>query len=118
MKRDMDLVRLILLEIEKSSEDPRSEIRLQIPNYTFEQVSYHVMILNDAGLIEADDLSTMASDSVWFPKRLTWSGHEFLDAARNDSIWNKAKEKASSMNFELLKELLLSITRQQLGTEP
>lgn len=58
MKRDMDLVRLILLEIEKSTEDPRSEIRLQIPNYTFEQISYHVMILHEAGLIEADDLST------------------------------------------------------------
>ena len=118
MKRDMDLVRLILLEIEKSSEDPRAEIRLQIPDYTFEQVSYHVMILHEAGLVEADDLSTMGSGSVWLPRRLTWSGHEFLDAARNDSIWKKAKEKASSMNFELLKELLLNLARQQLGVEP
>ena len=117
MQRDMDLVRLILLEIEKSSEDPRSEIRLQIPNYTSEQVSYHVMILDDADLIEACDLSTMGSGSIWLPKRLTWSGHEFLDAARNDSIWKKAKEKASSMNFELLKELLLNLARQQLGVE-
>ena len=118
MKRDMDLVRLILLEIEKSSEDPRAQIYLEIPNYTSEQVSYHVMILNDAGLIEACDFSAMGSDNFWCPKRLTWSGHEFLDAARNDSIWNKAKEKASSINFELLKEVLLNITRQQLGLEP
>ncbi len=114
MKRDMDLVRLILLEIEKSGEDPRSAIRLQLQNYTSEQVSYHVMILNDAGLIEAYNLSTLGTGSIWRPKRLTWSGHEFLDAARNDSIWNKAKEKATSMNFELLKELLLVMTRQQL----
>ena len=113
MKRDMDLVRLILLEIEQSSEDPRSQIRLQCSGYDSAEVSYHVMILHEAGLIEAYHLSTMAN-SIWYPKRLTWSGHEFLDAARNDSIWNKAKEKAKSMNFELLKELLLAMTRQQL----
>ena len=118
MKRDMDLVRLILLEIEKSSEDPRSQVRLKIQNYTFEQVSYHIMIMHEADLIEAVDSSTMGSSSVWYPKRLTWYGHEFLDAARNDSIWKKAKEKASSMNFELLKELLLGLARQQLGVEP
>ena len=89
------------------------------PDYTPTEVSYHVMILNEAGLIDACDLSTMGrGNSDWRPKRLTWNGHEFLDAARNDSIWNKAKEKASSMNFELLKELLLSMTRQQLGAEP
>jgi len=28
----------------------------------------------------------------WKPKRLTYSGHEFLDAARSDTVWNKAKD--------------------------
>lgn len=119
MKRDMDLVRLLLLKLEETSDDPRLWIDLEIPNYTSEEVSYHIMILNEAGLIEACDLSTMGrGNSIWRPKRLTSSGHEFLDAARNESIWNKAKEKASSMNFELLKELLLGLARQQLGLEP
>ena len=115
----MDLARLILLKIEQTADDPRSWINLEVPDYTPAEVSYHVMILNEAGLIDACDLSTMGrGNSDWRPKRLTWNGHEFLDAARNDSIWNKAKEKAISMNFELLKELLLCIIRQQLGTEP
>lgn len=119
MKRDMDLARLILLKIEQTADDPRLWINMEIPDYTTAEVSYHVMILNEAGLIEADDLSTRGrGNSDWRPKRLTWNGHEFLDAARNDSIWNKAKEKASSMNFELLKEFLLSLIRQQLGAEP
>ena len=117
MKRDMDLVRPILLRIEESNNDSRLGINdLEIPGYSSAEVSYHVMILNEAGLIETYHLSTMAND-IWRPKRLTWSGHEFLDAARNDSIWKKAKEKASSMNFELLKELLLNLARQQLGVE-
>lgn len=118
MKRDMDLVRLILLEIEHSSDGAQLQMNFDIPDYTPEIVSYHLMILHDAGLIEASDLSTMGRGLFWCPKRLTWSGHEFLDAARNDSIWKKAKEKASGMNFELLKELLLNLARPQLGLEP
>ena len=25
-------------------------------------------------------------------RKLTWQGHEFLDAARNETIWKEAKE--------------------------
>ena len=59
MKRDMDLARLILLKIEQTADDPRSWINLEVPDYTPAEVSYHVMILNEAGLIDACDLSTM-----------------------------------------------------------
>ena len=31
------------------------------------------------------------ADVCWKPKRLTYSGHEFLDAARGDTVWHKAK---------------------------
>ena len=116
MKRDMDLVRLILLEIEHCNDGAPLQMNFEIPNYTPEQVSYHLMILNDSGLIEASDLSTMGRGIFWRPKRLTWFGHEFLDAARNDSNWEKAKKKAKDINmgFDFLKELLLSLAKQQL----
>lgn len=45
-----------------------------------------------------------------FIKRLTWEGHEFLDAARNDTTWRKAKDKflkpAGAWTFSLLLEFL------------
>ena len=28
--------------------------------------------------------------------RLTWAGHEFLDAARSESLWSEAQEKISA----------------------
>jgi hypothetical protein len=29
----------------------------------------------------------------WRARRITYAGHEFLDASRSDTVWNKAKEK-------------------------
>lgn len=50
MKRDMDLVREILLEIEKSYVS--TAIRdLQIDGYDKETIAYHCKILHEAGLV-------------------------------------------------------------------
>jgi hypothetical protein len=44
----------------------------------------------DASSLKMEDLTTF--DGVcWRPKRLTYSGHKFLDAARSDTVWHKAK---------------------------
>jgi hypothetical protein len=54
------------------------------------------------------------------PFRLTWEGHEFLAAARDESIWKKAKAKvtaaAGDVPIAILKELLMQTLRSQLGT--
>lgn len=83
MKRNMDLIRLILLEIEKGPYDG-SWLDINIDGYTDNDISYHVILLAEAGLIEAQDNSTLDGLS-WQPKRLTWQGHEFLDASRDES---------------------------------
>ncbi|MEW5988435.1 MAG: DUF2513 domain-containing protein [Chloroflexota bacterium] len=50
---------------------------------------------------------------------LTWNGHEFLEAARNDQFWNRAKrvlrEKGSGMVFSLLNELLLHFGKEAIS---
>ena len=120
MKRDMDLARRILQAIESSEEDPRGWIELDfVDEYPKNLVSYHVVLLADEGLIEAEDLMTMGEDGyVWMPKRLTASGHDFLDAASKDENWTEGKrllKQAGNMSFTLLKEVLMQLARQQLG---
>lgn len=47
--------------------------------------------------------------------KLTWEGHEFLDAAREDTRWNKAKEvaaKTGSLTFSMLKEVLVQLSAE------
>jgi len=109
MKRDMDLVREILLKVEESTNDPRGFITLDLPGRSPQEVSYHVMLLSEAGWLEASNHSSSAGYS-WKPKRLTWQGHEFLDNARNDTVWNstkaKVKETVGSASLEVFKGLL------------
>jgi hypothetical protein len=53
------------------------------------------------------------------PKRLTWQGHDFLDAARSDTLWENAKkltlEQTGGLSLDLLKAALLSLGKQALG---
>ena len=52
-------------------------------------------------------------------QRLTWDGHDFLDAIRSKSVWNKTKDAVGSSGFQsvpfvLLKEAAMSTMREQL----
>lgn len=53
MKLDKDLVREILLDIEANDASPDSWIDLAIDNHGKAEVSYHVMLLHEAGFIVA-----------------------------------------------------------------
>ncbi|PKV63379.1 DUF2513 domain-containing protein [Pontibacter ramchanderi] len=91
MKRNIDLVRQILLKTEELGFLNRS-FELSIEDYSKEEISYHVKLLAQAGYLEAEYISCKEL-TEWNPISLTWSGHEFLDAARDNTVWNKAKSK-------------------------
>jgi hypothetical protein len=84
VKRDMELVREVRKQVEEKG-PPRGWAELDIPGHSPEEVSYHVMILNEAGLLEGKNLSTM-QDFEWKARRLTAQGHDFLDAIRNETV--------------------------------
>jgi len=116
MRRDMDLARNILFTIEEYSE-PNGWAEIKIENYSQEEISYHIKLLYQAGLIEADNL-TDSGGFEWKAKSLTWNGHEFLDSARSNSRWNDAKkyilEKGGNLTFDILKTVLSEIIKSSL----
>ena len=118
MRRDMDLVRQILLAIEAES-FARSGGRVAVEGHAAQEMAYHVRLLNEAGLIRAVDVSPFNGPEDWIPLSLTWEGHEFLDACREPGRWEKAKavikEKAGAVGFEVLKALLVGLARESLG---
>lgn len=81
-----------------------------------EEQSYHLQLLLDAGFIAHE--SGASGKREWSGYRLTWSGHEFLDAAREGSRWRKAKglvESAGGVTFDVLKAVLIELARKQVG---
>ena len=122
MKRDLDLCRRILLAVEQSNNNPDDPIELDFfDNYPRGVVSYHVMLLDEDGLIRASKqlvIPSMPDPYAWFPHRLTAAGHDFLDAARSDAIWNEGKRRLNdvgSTSLTVLLQLLVQLVKQQLG---
>jgi hypothetical protein len=116
MKRDMDLVRRILLTME--AEAPASGTGgITIDGYDAESIAYHVIIMGEAGLLVVIDESTFANiDAI--PVRLTWAGHEFIESVRDEAQWKTVKtqaEKAGGLVFEVVKSVASALMLRQLG---
>ena len=110
MKRDMDLVRLILLKVEKEhSSGPL--YNLKIDGYSNEQVPYHCKILFEAGLL-SDYISNNAGNKLYIFSvcGLTWDGYDFLEKIRDDSTWKKVKEIAKEHGLPLLIDTIKQIS--------
>ncbi|OHE31902.1 MAG: hypothetical protein A3K40_01410 [Syntrophobacterales bacterium RIFOXYC2_FULL_60_23] len=103
MKRDMDLIRENLLAIEAYPESDAYDLNLSFPGHSEDEVSYHCRLLLDAGMIDAKCLQAMEEPDEWAIQGLTWAGHEFLEASRDDSRWNKAKKILSEKTGSLFR---------------
>jgi hypothetical protein len=115
MKRNMDLIRLLLMRSEGDEHaNPECE------KFGAEEKAYHVQLLIDAGLVEGIVRKGPKGDftgAVVF--RLTWAGHDFVESMRDDTLWKKAKDEVlkpgASWTFEILKEWAKCELRQRLG---
>ena len=117
MKRDMDLVRNILLKVECTT-NTRGIMDVDEFNdgrHSDEQIYYHLNMMGQADLIVVEYLKHGAVLNV---RALTWQGHEFLDAVRNESSWVQAKEKVlkatGGLSFEGLKIALTQLMKHAL----
>jgi hypothetical protein len=120
MKRDLDLVRSILLALEDHpSGDAPTDLRIE--GYSEEQIGFHVLLMGDAGLLEVVETTSFGDTSrCAAPLRVFWKGYEFLEAARNDTIWEKAKARAVAAGvpfmFEVMKELAVGLARGAMSS--
>lgn len=108
MRLDHDFARTLLQKIGELPFDGAFHA-IHIEGHSEEEINYHIMLLHEAGLIEATDVSSF--DGVcWRPKYLTFAGNEFLASAESDSVWNKAKSivwtSTKTITLEALKTTL------------
>jgi hypothetical protein len=102
MKRDMDLIREVLLAV---SENPKcdgvyfnyfnSAEELGIQNHSTEEVAYHVLLLIEAGYVDGKIEESFPVPSI---KGLTWNGHELIDNIRSQEIWQRTKKRIAGLS--------------------
>lgn len=109
MKRDMDLVRLILLKVEKEYKDGFL-FNIRIDGYDSCMVSNHCKLLYEAGFI-SDYQSKYADDELcsFIVGDLTWYGHDFLDKIRDNSFWHKTKEVIKKNGLPLIVDTIKTV---------
>lgn len=119
MKRDMDLVRAVLLQVEALP--PGAQEALSNGEWDGPTFVGHVAMLIEAGYVDGrvihtlDGFACMASD-------LTWAGRELLDNIKNDTVWQNTKrvvkEKGGSASIEVLTSLAAAFARAHFGLPP
>lgn len=120
MKRDMDLVRKILIQINEFDHGFVSD-PFVVEGYSDEEVGYNCFILAEAGLIIAEENTSYGSDvrsPTAQPIRLTWEGHEFVDKILDDDIWSNAKtavSKVGDASLGIWSTVLTQIILKNLG---
>lgn len=118
MKRDFDLVRMILKEVEGLAPGR------QMKNFTYDgfddNVSEaHVVLLIEAGLLDGTIFAPLSGERKGIITGLTWAGHDFLDSIQDDTLWAKAQDKvikpAGGVAFSVLLEWVKAEASQRLG---
>ena len=115
MQRDPDILRKVLLEVEGLDGDQPVAYSSQLDDDDPAFV-YHLALLVEEGYvkgrIDGDDQDVWA----W---RLTWTGHDLLDAIRSETIWSKTKARVSktagTVSIGALKAVAESVAKEMLG---
>jgi hypothetical protein len=118
MKRDMDLVRQILLNAEALPVGPPMLYRVgEVEDLV---LLHHLEMLIEAGLLKGKLSRSQGSrGDVIGISGLTWEGHEWIETVRSDRVWEETKaallESEGAFTFELSRAVAQRIHRVRLG---
>jgi hypothetical protein len=118
MKRNLDIVRSILLKLEELKHGPSYYLQPpyegQFGDFSDEDVAYHLSLLLREDYV--DGPRSQPAGGIGFTA-LTWKGHDFLDATRDNDVWAKTKAGASSVKgwtVDLLLDLAKGFLKKQV----
>lgn len=123
MRRDDDLIRKLMLDLEQSS--GRITDSHSVEGYTRNEVAYHLALIVKSGLAEGpkpiypSDGSDPTIPAAVMVTRLTPEGHDFIADLRDDTVWEEVKERTAkvggSVSLELLKQVATAVVKQTLN---
>lgn len=117
MERDMELIRDLLIEFKGY----QAGSSVTADN---EKEDYHIYLLLESGLIEAKITNYMGGSRSFDNLHITTAGHDFIDAAQNETVWKKTKDVLKQKGVEIsgvpigvLKELLKTKMKEYIGLQ-
>lgn len=119
MKRDMDLIREILLDIEKVPAGGFWDVDAFAVNRDRNEVLYTLRIMEQHSMVSECTSETMDGlDFVGNAVFILPAGYDFLDASRNNTVWKKFKDKVKnegiSFTFSIAIKLLKKLAEESV----
>lgn len=125
MIRDMDFIRELLEDISKGKDNfslnfsYEEDNPLEDPaNNTDKKTIYHLDLMKEANLITWTGRHCyFDSTQCYYNVQLTWEGHDYYNAVRNNTVWNKVKNHLKSYHFRIEEasfEIIKGIANQKL----
>jgi hypothetical protein len=121
MKRDMDLMRELLLKLEALPmrrggivNIPADDEAIAVEGYSVDQIDYHLSQIRRSGFI--DEGGARPASGIGF-RCLTPAGHDFLDSVRDPETWSRTKKAAAGaggFTLDLLADLAKGFVRKQI----
>lgn len=121
MKRNLDLIRAIMLRIESSSETSFDAYDFLDLCTDKSALHYNIYLMYDAGFIEALEVEILQSSlPVYRILWLTNYGCEYLDTVREPSVWQKTQTALQSVGgsapLDIVKSVAGSLLTKYLET--
>ena len=118
MRRDMDLVRFLLVATEEA-EKPLTLFDLLDSDWSPDEIVYHVGLMSARGLLDASaSVGASGKSSAVYIKGLTWDGCDYLDAIRDEGVWLRTKklvkEAVGSTTMAVIKETACLVALQAI----
>lgn len=111
MTRDLEVIRYILLEVEKAEDYYIEMDTLVIDKYPAKIISHHINLLIDCGYIEAEPYSTIGPRYEDFQiKRITSAGYDYLDNIRNSQVWEETKKRILSIGTSVSLDVVKAVS--------
>jgi hypothetical protein len=109
----MDLIRHLLLQIEAAG--PHGLNQISSEAHDEGTIEYHMNLLINARFVDGKLEHTFGRNIHLDIKGLTWAGHDFLEAIKNDTVWNRTKsfiaQKGGGATIEIMRSLAVSFAK-------
>ncbi|MEE0303461.1 MAG: DUF2513 domain-containing protein [Senegalimassilia anaerobia] len=124
MKRDIDLVRSILIYVENAADEVDAD-EMATERWPIETVAYHVRLMAHHGLVDVSrDARDMNGNTIELTVAgITWDGQDYLDSIREPKVWGRVKKALAgtvgSTTLDIVRQtasmVALAMVREGLG---
>ncbi len=125
MKLSPDCIRDILIIMEEQPFKKQMDFDDLVPllsSYSSDDIEYTCLKLKEAGFIHAITASDFTGETVVTLLDITYTGHQFLNDIRSDTVWSNVKEvskKVGSQSVSAISQIasgiITAIIKAQLG---